>query len=272
MTPFLPPLTVSEVTPGLVAMGYVAQSRIDGGGQGDVFQCSDSAGTLCAAKVFIPQAKPRVDAEVGFLSSVSSKGIVRLFEHALITVRGADCPLTIMEYVEGQSIRRRIAAGRLLTEADATCMISCIADAIEVMWAHQKVHRDIKPDNILVREDGTATLIDFGIVRHLDLPSMTIPGAAPGTQGYKSPEHDSAIRNPTYKADVFSLGVTAYEGLTGLHPFGGSQDAINRGFAPAPIETIANISSGLAELVTRMLSTRAVLRPEIIELTQGGQN
>jgi serine/threonine-protein kinase len=244
-------------------------TRIDGGGQGDVFLCEHATYGRCALKVFVPEAKPRVEAEVAFLRTVDSRAIVELYASGDIQVRGEQTPYTIMEYVDGPPLQQRIAASHLLSETEARELVRMMANAIEQMWKNGKVHRDIKPDNILVDTNGRFILIDFGIVRHLDLPTMTVHGFAPGTPGYMSPEHDSAIRNLTYKADVFSLGVTTYEAMSGLHPFGRSQDAINQGLKPQDIKSVVSCSAGFAHLLMRTLDPRAVMRPELGDLQRG---
>jgi serine/threonine protein kinase len=270
VTPFQPSLDPSEVASELAPLGMSILRRIDGGGQGDVFLCEHPDYGRCALKVFVPEARQRVEAETGFLRSVDCSAIVTLFDAGEVRLRGEPSPFTVMEYVDGASLRQKIQAGDFLIEAQARELVTAVSSAISEMWRRGKVHRDIKPDNILVSGDGRSVLIDFGIVRHLDLPTMTARGFAPGTQGYKSPEHDSAIRNPTYKADVFSLGVTTYEALSGVHPFGRSQDAINQGMTPPSIATLTACSDEFADLLTRMLHPRAVMRPELSELLEGG--
>lgn len=270
MTPFRPPLSRREVGAAVHGLGLTVVSRIDGGGQGDVFEASDSRHGTCALKVFVPDAKKRVQAEVAFLESVSSPAIVGLYASGEVTVRGAACPYTLMEYLSGLSLRERINNGRILSERDATILVKDMAGALREMWLRGKVHRDVKPDNILACTGDRYVLIDFGIVRHLDLPTMTALGFAPGTLGYKSPEHDSAIRNPTYKADVFSLGITVYEAMSGVHPFAGSQDAISQGMVPSDICSLCPCSSRFAQLLMAMLAPRAVMRPELEQLEQGG--
>jgi serine/threonine-protein kinase len=238
--PFQPPLDPRELDLALLPLGLRVVTRIDGGGQGDVFLCEHVAYGRCALKVFVPEAKQRVEAEVAFLGTVDSRAIVKLYASGDIQVRGDQTPYTIMEYVDGPPLRQRIADSHLLSETEARELVRMIANAIEQMWKNGKVHRDIKPDNILVDTNGRFILIDFGIVRHLDLPTMTLRGFAPGTEGYMSPEHNSAIRHLTYKADVFSLGVT-----------------------------VAPCSAGFAHLLMRTLDPRAVMRPELGDLQRG---
>lgn len=264
--PFIPALSVAEVSTVLAPHGLTVVNRIDGGGQGDVFRCDQPGQGPCVAKIFVPEARLRVDAEVTFLSTVRHPAIVRLLSNGDVTVRGSACPYTVMEYVAGDSLRTRILDGRLVAEPEARRMVSCVAGGLAAMWAADKVHRDVKPDNVLMDDNGTAKLIDFGIVRHLDLPTMTVHGFAPGTRGYKSPEHDSAIRNPTFKADIYSLGVTTFEAMSGVHPFSGDQDAMTHGAIAPDLRTVVACTDELAALLVRMLHPRAVMRPGLDEL------
>lgn len=264
--PFQPPLDPRELDLALPPLGLRVVTRIDGGGQGDVFLCEHATYGQCALKVFVPEAKQRVEAKVAFLGTVDSQAIVKLYASGDIQVRGDQTPYTIMEYVDGPPLRQRIADSHLLSETEARELVRMIANAIEQMWRNGKVHRDIKPDNILVDTNSKFILIDFGIVRHLNLPTMTLRGFAPGTEGYMSPEHNSAIRNLTYKADVFSLGVTTYEAMSGRHPFNRSQAAINQGLKPPDIKSVVPCSAGFAHLLMRTLDPRAVMRPELSDL------
>lgn len=264
--PFVPALSVPEIATVLATQGLTALSRIDGGGQGDVFLCDNNGNGRCVAKIFVPEARMRVEAEVGFLAAVRHPAIVRLIASGDVTVRGTSSPFTVMEFVPGDSLRTRIDGRRFIDEDQARHVVASIAGALDAMWQAGKVHRDIKPDNVLMEDSGTTKLIDFGIVRHLDLPTMTVQGFAPGTQGYKSPEHDSAIRNPTFKADVYSLGVTVFEAMSGVHPFSGDQSAMTAGAVALDLGYCAASSADFALLVSRMLHPRAVMRPELDEL------
>jgi serine/threonine protein kinase len=151
-------------------------------------------------------------------------------------------------------------------ELEARSVLRQIASAIELLWNSNKVHRDIKPANILVDTSGKPVLIDFGLVRHLDLQSMTVLGGAPGTPGYASPEQARGLRNLTFRSDIFSLGVTIYEAIAGRHPFHKSQDLINAGALVIPLDQLVACSPELATLVGRMISHRPILRPSLTEI------
>ena len=141
-----------------------------------------------------------------------------------------------MEYVPGQDLarlliqqRQRVPTaalprpgerGRL--SAVARCIAS-VADALEHAHSHGLVHRDVKPQNLLVREDGSVVLADFGLARAEDLGSITKTGELAGTLNYMSPEQlERSKARVDHRTDIFSLGVVLYEMLSLERPFGGT--------------------------------------------------
>lgn len=130
----------------------------------------------------------------------------------------------IMPYVPGESLRHRMSRERQLPIADAVGVLREIADALAYAHANGVVHRDVKPDNILL-ESGHAVLADFGIARALLQAStdgsLTATGLGIGTPGYMAPEQASGERNVDARADVYALSVVGYEMIAGLPPFSG---------------------------------------------------
>ena len=129
-------------------------------------------------------------------------------------------PYIVFEYVEGETLKERIRRlGRLpITEAVAYAIE--IARALGAAHARHIVHRDVKPQNVLIDEEGSAKVTDFGIARTLDEEGLTADGRVLGTTDYVSPEQ--ALGQPvTGQSDLYSLGVVLYEMLTGEVPFKG---------------------------------------------------
>ena len=135
-------------------------------------------------------------------------------------------PYIVFEFVEGETLKERIRRqGRLpITEAIAYAIE--IARALGTAHARHIVHRDVKPQNVLIDEEGSAKVTDFGIARTLDEDGLTADGRVLGTTDYVSPEQ--ALGQPvTGQSDLYSLGVVLYEMLTGEVPFkGDSQVAV----------------------------------------------
>jgi eukaryotic-like serine/threonine-protein kinase len=129
-------------------------------------------------------------------------------------------PYIVFEFVEGETLKDRIRRmGRLpITEAIAYAIE--IARALGAAHARHIVHRDVKPQNVLIDEEGSAKVTDFGIARTLDEDGLTADGRVLGTTDYVSPEQ--ALGQPvTGQSDLYSLGVVMYEMLTGEVPFKG---------------------------------------------------
>ncbi|MCB9917363.1 MAG: protein kinase [Planctomycetes bacterium] len=124
-----------------------------------------------------------------------------------------------MEYVDGQPL----GSQRLAIDDIVNIGIQ-VADALDIAHHEGIVHRDVKPSNILLRADGTPVLSDFGLARSDSLPSLTRSGAFAGTPGYSSPEQVEG-KPVDARSDVFSLGTTLYEALTGRRAFDGPSDA-----------------------------------------------
>jgi serine/threonine protein kinase len=259
-----PALTPQEVLFALP--GFAQISPIATRGQGAVFRARHPRYGDCAVKVYSEESASRVEAEVDFLRDVDHPSIISILENGVVNIAGTTYPYTVMPYIHGGTLQLRIDDSRPLSEAETKTLMRGVVGAIAVLWGARKVHRDIKPENILLSLNCEPVLIDFGVVRHLDRTTLTTPGGAPGTSGFKSPEQSSGVRSLSYKSDVFSLGISAYCGMSGLHPFQGRQDLIDLGVRPTSLVAVADCSPPLADLVARMLISRAVMRPSLAEL------
>jgi eukaryotic-like serine/threonine-protein kinase len=181
-----------------------------------------------------------------------------------------------MELIDGQTLRA-LAVKRLDLPALLPLM-SQVAKALAAAHAAGIVHRDIKPDNIMVRDDGYAKVIDFGLARALatDASSdaedsqITDPGVLLGTVCYMSPEQAQA-ETATSGSDLFSLGVVLYELATGQHPFSaGSQlEVLHAIRAQSPVRPSLlhpEIPAVLEALIIQMLEKDPRLRPPALEV------
>ena len=129
-------------------------------------------------------------------------------------------PYIVLEYVAGESLNRILAREKKLPLAKALQLAEEIAEALDYAHAQGVVHRDIKPGNILVTEDGHAKVADFGIAK-LNLAHFTLPGRVLGTPAYMAPEQLSG-EGVDGRSDLFSLGVILYAMVTGHSPFQGN--------------------------------------------------
>src|SRR6201997_3495490 len=135
-------------------------------------------------------------------------------------------PYIVFEYVEGETLKERIRRLGRLPIPEAVAYAIEIARALGAAHARPLVHRDVKPQNVLIDEEGSAKVTDFGIARTLDEEGLTADGRVLGTTDYVSPEQ--ALGHPvTGQSDLYSLGVVLYEMLVGEVPFKGeSQVAV----------------------------------------------
>lgn len=129
-------------------------------------------------------------------------------------------PYIVLEYVEGETLKDRIRRNGELDVAEAVAYAIEIARALGAAHARHIVHRDVKPQNVLIDEEGSAKVTDFGIARSLDDDGLTADGRVLGTTDYVSPEQ-ALGHAVTGQSDLYSLGIVLFEMLTGSVPFRG---------------------------------------------------
>jgi eukaryotic-like serine/threonine-protein kinase len=160
-------------------------------------------------------ALERFKHEAEILKKLKHPGIVRF----LGAGREKGMPYYAMEYVEGESLDKVMARRGRMSWEEVVAFGQQLCDALQ--HAHEKgiVHRDLKPSNLMVLEDNTIKLTDFGIAKDPELTALTAANCTVGTAAYMSPEQCRGDRNLTFKSDLYSLGVVFYELLTGRKPF-----------------------------------------------------
>ncbi len=169
-------------------------------------------------------------------------------------------PYIVFEYVEGETLKERIRRMGRLPIAEAVAYAVEIARALGAAHARHIVHRDVKPQNVLIDEEGSAKVTDFGIARTLDEEGLTADGRVLGTTDYVSPEQ--ALGQPvTGQSDLYSLGVVLFEMLSGQVPFKGeNQVAIAMKHVREELPDIQRlrpeVSAALAAVVDRATAKR----------------
>jgi serine/threonine-protein kinase len=127
-----------------------------------------------------------------------------------------------MEYVEGETLARLVKRSGPLQEREAVNVIAGVATALEIAHTLGIIHRDVKPENVLITPDGRAKLADFGLVKRSDQDlGLTQVGRGLGTTNYMAPEQFRAAKHVDHRSDIYSLGTTLYTALTGVIPWRG---------------------------------------------------
>ncbi|MGB7922801.1 MAG: protein kinase [Pyrinomonadaceae bacterium] len=219
-------LITSESLTGKDLGNYKVESLLGSGGMGDVYLARElKLNRKVALKIlprhFVADAEraDRFKREAQALSALNHPNLITIYEVGAFG--GLD--FIAMEFVEGQTLRSIIGSGLKLK--DSLSIAAQVAEALAA--AHQSgiIHRDIKPDNIMVRRDGYVKLLDFGLAKLTEAhagtdAAKTQAGVAMGTLAYMSPEQASG-EAIDYRTDIWSLGVVLYEMVTGRKPFDG---------------------------------------------------
>jgi serine/threonine-protein kinase len=215
-----------------------------------------------AAKLLRPQfgADPgftaRFKQEARSAGSLAHPNIVSVYDYG---TDGDDGPqYIVMQLVDGQDLSAILRDRGTLSSDDAARVAVEVASALEAAHRRGIVHRDVKPGNILITDDGDVKVTDFGIARAVSEASMTVTGTTLGSVHYFSPEQ-AAGDEVTGASDVYSLGIVLYEMLTGRRPFEGDSAAgvalrrINED-APSPSAIGKPVPRGLEAILMRALA------------------
>lgn len=209
---------------GDIVGDYEILSVLGAGGMGKVFRVRNVISQREEAmKMILPDSSDthafdRFLREIKLQASLIHANIVAVHT----AMRAADRLLMVMELVEGQSLAGRLEAGPL-PAAEAVHYIDQVLAALSYAHGRGVVHRDVKPPNILITLEGVAKLTDFGIARNASDQTMTGTGRAIGSLYYMSPEQVKS-EPVDERSDVYSLGATLYEALTGRRPIEGTNE------------------------------------------------
>jgi len=261
---------------------YEIRSKLGEGGMGEVWRARDTRLNREVAIKVLPAALAK------------DAGRLRRFEQEAMAASALNHPsiVTIHEIGKtdaGRFIVMELVRGQTLRAVSKPCAIdllvnvgSQIARALSATHAAGITHRDIKPDNVMLRDDGYVKVLDFGVARLVPqtatdeeaatLTYRTAPGALLGTLAYMSPEQARGLQ-VTSAADIFALGVVFYELATGRHPFkADSMIAVLHSIAsqtPAsPSRLNPEVPASLDALIMRMLEKDAALRPTAVEVSE----
>ncbi len=242
---------------------YRIEQELGGGGMSRVFRAQErELGRQVVVKVLPPEMAAGVNAErfrreIRLAASLQHPHIVPL----LAAGHADDLVYYTMPLIDGESLRAKLAREGELPIPETVRLLRDVVDALAYAHAHGVVHRDIKPDNILVANHH-AVVTDFGVAKALSestgKSSLTSAGMALGTPAYMAPEQAAADPHADHRCDIYAVGALGYEMLTGRPPFTGATPqhvlAAQVTEAPEPVtKRRAMVPSALAALVMRCL-------------------
>lgn len=238
---------------------YKLTERVGLGGMAEVYRAEDNVlGRTVAVKVMLPQyaADPtftkRFRQEAASAANLQSPYIVSIYDWGL----DDETYYIVMEFLRGTDLKTAIKERGAINQRKAAEIGSQVAQALSVAHAGGIIHRDIKPQNIMIQPDGNIKVMDFGIARAGDA-GLSQTATVLGTAHYVSPEQAQG-KELTGASDIYSLGVVLYEATTGKLPFDG-QDAVSVAVKqvnelPAPPSTInPNIDPALEAIIMKAM-------------------
>src|SRR5919198_2947917 len=245
----------------LISERYRLDEKIGSGGMSSVYRAFDPTLERWVA-IKLMHADISTDPDQLERFRREARAVARLNHPNLVTVidAGEDegAPYIVFEYVEGETLKDRIRRNGLLPVPEAVAYAIEIGRALSCAHSHRLVHRDVKPQNVLIDPDGRAKVTDFGIARSLEAQGLTAPGRVLGTTDYVSPEQ-ALGHEVTGQSDIYSLGIVLYEMLTGEVPYkADTQVAVAMKHVRDPLPDVQRrrpeISASLAAVVERATS------------------
>jgi serine/threonine protein kinase/TolB-like protein len=257
---------------------YVLERELGGGGMSRVFVARDERlDRRVVIKLLPPQVTATISAERFKREIMLAAGL----QHPnIVPVLSAGefgtLPYFIMPFIDGESLRARMMRGPLSVRETVT-ILKDVVRALAFAHGRGIIHRDIKPDNVLLAA-GAAVVTDFGVAKALSAsrqkqgvqtsaPTMTGVGTSLGTPAYMAPEQAAADPSTDHRADLYALGIVAYEMLTGAPPFHGRTPqallAAQLSEKPAPLTSRRyDVSVPLSTLVMQCLEKEPANRPK----------
>jgi eukaryotic-like serine/threonine-protein kinase len=249
---------------------YDLVEKIAEGGMGTVYKAKQrDTGEVVAIKIVSSHIASneillkRFEQEYNVARQLDHPNVVRAIEYGST----GSAPYLVMEFVDGESLGQRIERDGPMPEKEAIKIIAQIAQALHRAHRDKLIHRDVKPDNILMTKDGQAKLTDLGLVKEVEADlNLTRTGRGLGTPHFMAPEQFKNAKNVDARCDIYSLGATLYMMVTGEMPFrnSGPLDAylkkIENKFTP-PRGLVPSLSERIDWAIRRAMSADPSDRP-----------
>jgi serine/threonine-protein kinase len=204
-----------------------------------------------------PESKARLEREAQSVAKLHHENILEIFDYS-----GPDSPSSyiVTEFIDGQTLKDFVAAHPIAYPEVAALIAIEIGSALAHAHAAGIIHRDVKPENVMIRKDGVLKLMDFGIAQVVDLQRMTVTGQLLGSPAYMAPELIEG-KPLDFRTDVFAVGIMLYQLATGALPFAGKNPhevlrRIVEGKFPDPRTLNRRVSDGLSRMMSRALARR----------------
>ncbi len=267
----------------------VEDTPIGTGGMGQVLRGVGPDGTAVAIKEILPQYvsdpeyRQRIEREILFLMQFDHRSVVRIYDHFELDGK----LYIVMELVDGLNLEDYVHKNGAIPWEEALRFMANILDAMDHVHSKGVIHRDIKPGNIMIRENGEICLLDFGVAKSDSLPgasgTQTVLGSIIGTDGYMSPEQAGGL-TINYRADIYALGCVLYFMLTGRHAYAKLSSDYETQYAilNKPFPKVSDVKAGvpltvegaIAKAVDRNMTARydscAEFRDRLLRLLAGG--
>jgi serine/threonine-protein kinase len=233
---------------------YVAEREVGRGAAARVYRAHDAAGRLVALKVLHPEllvssAAERFLREVQLVGTLDHPHIARLLDSGNM----GWLVYYVMPFIEGPSLREALVPGTPMPVAQATSIGLDLLGALAHAHERGLVHRDVKPDNVILSPTEGAVLLDFGIARAiatLGAERLTVSGMTVGTAAYMSPEQVLGDDGLDHRSDIYSLGCVLFECLAGKPVYAGVNDAVAMGMqVTGPVPDLASVRPDLPSTV-----------------------
>jgi serine/threonine-protein kinase len=204
-----------------------------------------------------PESKARLEREAQAVAKLRHDNILEIFDYS---GHDSQSSYIVTEFIDGQTLKQFLS-GHTLRHPEVAAMISLeVCGALAHAHGVGVLHRDVKPENVMVRKDGLLKLMDFGIAQVLDLERMTVTGQLLGSPAYMAPEIVEG-KQLDFRTDVFSVGIMLYLLATGSLPFSGKNPhevlrRITEGKFPDPRTVGRGVDQALSRIINRALARR----------------